>query len=93
VITDIWTIPIILGSIREQDISKMHRNSIVDKSTFTTNWNTFTRGAFGPVDWTNVVVAGGAVLGCLLPNFISKEVIGVNGFHNSGTICFMRSHF
>jgi hypothetical protein len=73
-----------MGGNRKHDFYKKQHDAIVDKTTFTSNWDTFTQGAFGAVDWSNIVVAGGAVLGCLLPNFIKNEVIGANGFHNSG---------
>lgn len=34
---------------------------------FETRWTALTGGAFRGVDWSNLVCAGGAVLGCLLP--------------------------
>jgi hypothetical protein len=85
-----WTIPVILEQIRNIDISKYQHHSVVDKATFTSNWNAFTQGCFDAVDWTNIVVAGGSVLGCLLPNFIIDNVLGTNGFHNSGITLFYK---
>jgi hypothetical protein len=46
--------------------------SIVDKSTFFHNWRVFTMGSFLGVNWNNLFVAGGAVLGPLLPGTIPK---------------------
>ena len=39
-------------------------------SNFQTKWNELTNGIFNNFDWNNVVVAGGAVLSCLLKGII-----------------------
>ena len=43
------------------------QRSIVKLEEFQENWNLFTQGMFKDMDWNNVVIAGGSVLGCLLP--------------------------
>lgn len=39
------------------------------QSTFLANWAAFSGGIFESFDWSHIVCAGGAVLGCLLPGF------------------------
>ena len=46
------------------------QQSIVSSNEFFDNWNLFTQGMFKDINWNNVVVAGGSVLGCLLPGNI-----------------------
>jgi hypothetical protein len=41
--------------------------AVVDKESFATAWEQFTGGQLAGLDWSNVVVAGGAVLAALLP--------------------------
>ena len=46
--------------------------AIVPLDRFKANWNALTQRSFdalGPADWNNIVVAGGAVLHCLMPDF------------------------
>ena len=43
------------------------QTSIETINKFIIKWNTLTNGIFTIFDWSNVVVAGGAVLSCLLP--------------------------
>ena len=40
--------------------------ALVDRAAFTRRWDAFSHGLFGALDWRNVVVAGGAVLACML---------------------------
>lgn len=42
---------------------------VVAAAEFYSNWRALAGGAFDGLDWTNAFVAGGAVLGCLLPGF------------------------
>jgi hypothetical protein len=45
-----------------------HGRAIVDsKDQFLTNWEAFTKGMFKGLDWTNIFIAGGAVLGTPSP--------------------------
>jgi len=39
--------------------------AVVDFDTFRANFRALTRGMFEYVDWTNLIVAGGAILACL----------------------------
>ena len=50
--------------------------SIVDKSTWQRNWSMLTMGMFVGMNWDNLFVAGGAVLGCMLPGWflVSMEI-------------------
>jgi len=49
-----------------------HGRAIVDsKDQFLTNWEIFTKGMFKGLDWTNIFIAGGAVLGTPSPLFLS----------------------
>jgi hypothetical protein len=47
---------------------------VENKMTFLSNWGLFTMGMFLGVDWNNIFVAGGAVLGPLLPSKLLKYV-------------------
>ncbi len=38
------------------------------QTEFASNWKLFTQGVFEGMDWSNVCVAGGAVLSCLMPH-------------------------
>lgn len=50
-----------------------HGRAIVDsKDQFLTNWEAFTKGMFKGLDWTNIFIAGGAVLACLQPDGMTK---------------------
>ena len=51
----------------------------------TQNFEALTGGAFRDVDWTNLLVAGGAVLGCMLPGF----ELGESGFGMSDVDIFI----
>ncbi len=49
-----------------------HGRAIVDsQDQFLTNWETFTKGMFKGLDWTNIFIAGGAVLGTPSPLLFS----------------------
>jgi hypothetical protein len=49
-----------------------HGRAIVDsKDQFLANWETFTKGMFKGLDWTNIFIAGGAVLGTPSPLLFS----------------------
>jgi hypothetical protein len=41
--------------------------AICGEAQFASNWNSFTGGLFNRFDWSNVFVAGGAVLACMQP--------------------------
>ena len=60
------------------------RGGIVGKAKFMENWRTLTGGAFNNMDWDHLFVAGGAVLGCLLPDFEAG-----NGFSHSDIDIFV----
>jgi hypothetical protein len=60
------------------------RGGIVGKAKFMENWQTLTGGAFNNMDWDHLFVAGGAVLGCLLPDFEAG-----NGFSHSDIDIFV----
>ena len=49
------------------------KDAVVSKEVFLENWNKMTNGLFEGMDWTNTIVAGGAVLSCLLPGFSLKD--------------------
>jgi hypothetical protein len=42
--------------------------ALVDRAAFDRNWNELTSGVFNGLNWANVLVAGGAVLACMLPS-------------------------
>jgi hypothetical protein len=46
--------------------AKPGSRSIVSNDEFCSNWDVMTQGIFKGVDWSNLFVAGGCVLGCLL---------------------------
>eukprot|EP01128_Nolandella_sp_AFSM9_P004727 TRINITY_DN2170_c0_g2_i1.p1 TRINITY_DN2170_c0_g2~~TRINITY_DN2170_c0_g2_i1.p1 ORF type:complete len:809 (-),score=217.66 TRINITY_DN2170_c0_g2_i1:6-2393(-) len=54
------SVPKILTQKRKRNLTG---SAIVDKATFLTRFAEFTQGVFKGLDWTNVFVAGGAVLG------------------------------
>jgi len=58
-------VPKLLTQSRQLDLKG---SAIVDKTTFLKNWAEFTQGCLDGLDFTNVFVAGGAVLGCLSSN-------------------------
>jgi len=57
------------------------------------NWQRFTLGLFDGVDWSNLFVAGGSVLGCLLPclraHAEEAKLPGFNGFGSSDIDLFV----
>eukprot|EP01127_Copromyxa_protea_P013859 TRINITY_DN376_c0_g1_i1.p1 TRINITY_DN376_c0_g1~~TRINITY_DN376_c0_g1_i1.p1 ORF type:complete len:888 (+),score=171.53 TRINITY_DN376_c0_g1_i1:42-2666(+) len=55
-------VPKLLTHYRRLDLKG---KAIVPKATFLSNWSEFTQGCLDGLDWNNVFVAGGAVLGCL----------------------------
>jgi hypothetical protein len=57
--------------------------TIVERATFLSQWNTFTHNAFANVNWENIFVAGGAVLGTILQNPVQ------HAFHNSDIDIFV----
>eukprot|EP00698_Gefionella_okellyi_P025514 TRINITY_DN9375_c0_g1_i8.p1 TRINITY_DN9375_c0_g1~~TRINITY_DN9375_c0_g1_i8.p1 ORF type:complete len:1171 (-),score=273.51 TRINITY_DN9375_c0_g1_i8:27-3338(-) len=83
--------PILLTADREAHVGP----SIVTRSTFEDNWNTFTKNVLRGMDWTGCVVAGGAVLACLLPDAIDtialrhNEVSNKHGFGGSDIDMFI----
>lgn len=52
--------------------------TVVSQETFLSNWRLLTNGILDGLDWSNILVAGGAVLACALPGFIPEEY-GVEG--------------
>jgi hypothetical protein len=60
-------------------------DSIVDRVTFLSRWNSFTHNAFTGVNWDNIFVAGGAVLGALIHSPVEHS------FHNSDIDIFVHS--
>lgn len=42
-------------------------STVPDLASFASNWEQFTLGSLAQLDWSGVVAAGGAVLGCLMP--------------------------
>jgi hypothetical protein len=82
------TIHKILNSIRPFRSDDEKTYSIVDQNTFLANWNLLTSGILNGLNWQNVFIAGGSVLGCLLHGFTAvgstnETHIGANGFHNT----------
>ena len=53
--------------IRSQNQLVVGQPSVVTLDKFLEKWNNLSNGMFNNFNWNNVVVAGGAVLGCLLP--------------------------
>src|SRR4051794_33611837 len=53
------------------------------------NWEHLTLGMLRGMEWSNVFVAGGSVLACLLPCFYLEDVAGTNGFFNSDIDLFI----
>ena len=51
------------------------RHNIVSADKFEQNWNEFTGRCFDGVDLSNCFIAGGSVLGCLLPNQLESGVL------------------
>ena len=47
--------------------------AIVSRDTFLSNFDSFTEGALRYLDWTNVVVAGGAVMACLTTELANNQ--------------------
>ncbi|EFO63479.1 Hypothetical protein GLP15_3797 [Giardia lamblia P15] len=47
--------------------------TVVPQEKFFSNWRLLTNGILDGIDWSNVVVAGGAVLACVLPGFNPEE--------------------
>lgn len=55
--------------ILTRDREVYHREdgySVVPKEEFYENWNRFTNNQFQNFDWTNVFIAGGSILACLM---------------------------
>jgi hypothetical protein len=57
--------------------------TVVNRDKFFSQWNEFTHNTFVGVNWDNIVVAGGAVLGVLIENPINFS------FHNSDIDVFV----
>lgn len=53
--------------MRRENASWARSLAVVDKSSFFENWKALTCSMFDGMNWSNVFVAGGAVLACLLP--------------------------
>lgn len=74
----------------------MNEASIVPHREFQENWKALVGDMFDGLDWNNIFVAGGSVLGCLMPGFIGKSNwmsrgrdIGCNGFGDTDLDLFL----
>ena len=74
---------------------KVNCASIVDNVTFLRNWSLLVGNLFDNLNWKNIFAAGGAVLGCLLPNFEKSDytwepnALGWNGFADTDIDLFI----
>ncbi|KIM36499.1 hypothetical protein M413DRAFT_31553 [Hebeloma cylindrosporum] len=95
-ILSISPIPITIGRDRAVDLNSRHlfpfhenhpfrlagpSPAVVPMARFLEKWDVFTSGILGDLDWTNVVVAGGAVAACLAPtglqDMTNMELMGM----------------
>eukprot|EP01122_Echinamoeba_exundans_P011680 TRINITY_DN4727_c0_g1_i1.p1 TRINITY_DN4727_c0_g1~~TRINITY_DN4727_c0_g1_i1.p1 ORF type:complete len:567 (-),score=100.96 TRINITY_DN4727_c0_g1_i1:498-2198(-) len=76
-------IPKLLAQRREAAGYRPGESAIVSRSQFNENFRKLTSGCLDGLDWTNIYVAGGSVLGCLLKNPI--------GFQHSDIDMFLRA--
>jgi hypothetical protein len=72
-------------------------STIVSEATFKSNFDLFTEGALRYLDWSNVFVAGGSVLACLMPldakrtesNAAKRKYYHTDGYKSSDIDIFL----
>eukprot|EP00698_Gefionella_okellyi_P001540 TRINITY_DN1146_c0_g1_i5.p1 TRINITY_DN1146_c0_g1~~TRINITY_DN1146_c0_g1_i5.p1 ORF type:complete len:1217 (+),score=226.35 TRINITY_DN1146_c0_g1_i5:261-3653(+) len=63
------TLPQILTTWRSPKVGY----SVVTREQFASNWQAFSKGMLDGLNWTNVCIAGGSVLACLVPGSFDAE--------------------
>lgn len=74
VIEDGSPLPLILTQHWSSAAAALNTPAVVDRGTFDRKWAALTSNMFGGFDWSNVLVAGGAVLACLLPGSDERDL-------------------
>jgi len=57
----------------DQEPPAVGSKTIVDKDSFFRRFSNFSNGLLDGMDWSNIVVAGGSIMGCLKPRFSQDE--------------------